>query len=100
MPNIQDLSLEIQEMIVKHLNTPGFCNCKWLEFKLYKNHDAVKMIFPYFEAIEGNVALRYSEPWRPTKFCPFWLKHMMKKEPWVITTSKPPNAPEMSDDDY
>ena len=88
MPNIQDLSLEIQEMIVKHLNTPGFCNSKWREYKLYKNDDVVKDIFPYFATINGNVALRYHEqcntiPWMR----PNWLKYEFKKEPWVITTA-------------
>ena len=57
------------------------------------------MIFPYFAAIEGDVALRYHEP-RFNMVDLNWLKHTLKQEPWVITTSAPPGWPEMSDDDY
>ena len=96
MPTIQDMPLEIQSMIMKHLNAPSIYG-KWIAWKLYKNDDIVNAVFPFFHLVRNNVVLSCRETFHGG-FNEEFLK--IVGPPWIVTNSPQQIPYNDSPDDY
>ena len=93
------MPLEIQNMIMKHLNANSI-HGKWIEWKLYNNDDIVNAVSPFFHIVRNNVVLSCRED-----LC-CSVENRLDKEflrivgqPWIVTNS-PPSFEYLEDDDY
>ena len=99
MPTIQDMPLEIQNMIMKHLNARSI-HGQWIEWKLYKGDGIVNAIYPFFHLVRNNVGLSYRESMRSRFTEDLFMPPCSVGKPYIVSCNKSPPPIIDSDDDY